>query len=519
VTTDAHGRGKICLRQGSWTCDVSRLTSLQVLPKNQSDVLVELKHGKATCSTPQRPDEKFVMPGERLTMGGQVKSSAQRRGSAGESAAAGGGELFSMAVVKGKAVVKVRRSTGVLARAATTQNAVVIGRDQQAEATRGSDPLPPTKITLTPAERAVFDELARTLPKETDVSPPTVDVHGPPKSSSVRTATFTFTANEQAVFSCALDDTDFRLCTDSYSTPRLSPGPHIFKLRATDVAGNTGTTTYSWTIDGSRIAFESFRDGNPELYTVDPDGVDPKRLTTNLVSDDDPDWSPDRKQIVFQRDDEHQNPDIWTIDADGTGERRLTTDGEDRNPSWSPDGSHIAFEGGFKGSRQIWVMTANGTGETQLTFTPDAENFDPAWSPDGRRIAFASTRDGNSEIYSMNANGTDQTRLTFDEGNDLGPSWSKDGRIAFHGLQGGPYANIFVIEPNGSITRVTNDEHNNTNPSWAPDGEHIVFASDRDSTSIPPSQPGQELYVVDLVTHEQTRITDPATTSNFAADW
>jgi Tol biopolymer transport system component len=520
VTTNKRGKGTICLKKNSWTCAVDPATRLRVLPVDQTDVLLELKVGEVTCKTPKRPIEKFVMTGETLTMGGQVESSSETRSEA-HASAAGGGELFSMTAAKGEAVVKIRRSTGVLARAATTKGAVVIGLDQQAKAQAGQDPQEPTKIKLTPAERAVFNELEKSLPKETDVAAPTVDINGrPPNPSSVRTATFAFRSNEQAVFSCALDDSDFRLCTSPYQTPRLSAGSHTFKVRATDVAGHITTVPYEWTVDGSRIAFESFRDGNPEIYTVDPDGADPKRLTTNLLSDEHPDWSPDRKKIVFDRLDEKQNLDIWTMNADGTGPRRLTTDGADRNPTWSPDGSRIAFEGGFIGTRQIWVMNAaDGTGETQLTSTQGSENIDPAWSPDSRKIVFASNRDGNYEIYVMNADGSDPTRLTNDPGNDFGPSWSKDGRIAFQGLQGGPYLNVFVRDPDGTITNMTKSEHNDTNPSWAPDGQHLVFSSDRDSTSKPPEPPEQQLYVLDLQTGQQTRITDPSTRSSFGADW
>jgi Tol biopolymer transport system component len=169
-------------------------------------------------------------------------------------------------------------------------------------------------------------------------------------------------------------------------------------------------------------------------------------------------------------------------------------------------------------TRDIYVMNADGSGVQRLTTDP-ADDIDPAWSPDSQRIVFASRRDGNFEIYVMNADGTGQTRLTHDEGNDFGPSVSRDGRIAFHGLQGGPYTNIFVLDPNGAITNVTKSEHNDTNPSWAPDGEHLVFSSDRDSTSIPPEPPEQQLYVLDLRTHDQTRITEPGTRSNFGADW
>jgi TolB protein len=46
------------------------------------------------------------------------------------------------------------------------------------------------------------------------------------------------------------------------------------------------------------------------------------------------------------------------------------------------------------------------------------------WSPDGSRIAFTSRRDGNDELYVMDADGSNQTRLTFANGHDNGPDWT-----------------------------------------------------------------------------------------------
>ena len=112
------------------------------------------------------------------------------------------------------------------------------------------------------------------------------------------------------------------------------------------------------------------------------------------------------------------------MNPDGSGVTRLTnnTGGDDTNPNWSPDGRQIVFERSVRGvsrSNNIFRMNADGTGVTQLTTTP-AGNRNPAWSPDGTRIAFDSLRDSppaparaNPEVFTMNAtDGSDQRRLT-----------------------------------------------------------------------------------------------------------
>jgi TolB protein len=328
------------------------------------------------------------------------------------------------------------------------------------------------------------------------------------------------------VFSCAFDDSkDFRLCSSPFQVDRLLTGAHVLHVRATDAAGNTSDTPYPVNYDGSRIAFESFRHGNPELYTVDPDGENVRRLTMdvlpNLISDEHPDWSGDRSRIAFDRL-VGNNLDIWTINANGGGDQRVTTDpAPDRNPTWSPDGTLIAFERGSIGSREIFVIKPDGTGERQLT-RDNTDDLDPAWSPDSRRIVFASAREGGLDIYVMNADGTGVTRLTSDPTAEFGPSWSRLGKIAFHGARSGrPYKNIYVMDPDGQNLRaVTQTEANDYYPSWAPDGVHIVFYSDRDKSTK------EQLYVLDVETGVQNQITpgaaDPTadlTQASFVPDW
>ena len=92
----------------------------------------------------------------------------------------------------------------------------------------------------------------------------------------------------------------------------------------------------AWSPDGKRIAFVSRRDGNEEIYVIDPDGANPKRLTHNAAGDLWPAWSPDGSKIAFasQR---YGNWEIYMMDADGGNPVRLTDSPEkDTQPSWSP---------------------------------------------------------------------------------------------------------------------------------------------------------------------------------------
>jgi Tol biopolymer transport system component len=227
-----------------------------------------------------------------------------------------------------------------------------------------------------------------------------------------------------------------------------------------------------------RIAYVSFRDGNAEIYVMEEDDSDPTRLTDNPEIDDWPDWSPDGERIVFTRY-FGGKPDVYVMEADGSFQINLTNNPAwDSRPAWSPDGTRIAFDSDRVGGKlQIWVMKVDGSGLVQLTDTPEI-NSSPDWSPDGNKIAFESQRDGQREIYVMNADGSDPTRLTFTD-NNYGPKWSPDGKkIVFSSSDG-----LWSVKSDGTnLTQVTVNAGPfifDVHPHWSPDGRRILFDTKR----------------------------------------
>ena len=152
---------------------------------------------------------------------------------------------------------------------------------------------------------------------------------------------------------------------------------------------------------------------------MDVDGQNVKRLTNAKDDDTAPAWSPDGRKIAFQskRD---GNPEIYVMNADGTGQTRITNSPkQDIEPTWSPDGQRIAFMSDRMGGPNIWVMDANGANVTQLTFTKQPDG-DPAWSPDGSLIAFGSKRSDKNgtafDVFTMKPDGVERHAADDGEG-------------------------------------------------------------------------------------------------------
>ena len=267
----------------------------------------------------------------------------------------------------------------------------------------------------------------------------------------------------------------------------------------------------------ARIAFSSSRDGNAEIYVMDVNGKNQRRLTNNPASDHSPSWSPDGKRIAFVSDrDGHVNirgrstDEIYVMDADGGNQQNVTNDPrDDRHPSWSPDGKRIVFSSYRDNNRdhniEIYVIDADGSNPERLTNNLTEDQY-PAWSPDGERIAFSARREGHFEndfgityeIYVIDADGDNEQRLTENRNNDWSPSWSPDGeRIAFSSDRKGDVVSwdIYVMDADGgNPQKLTNHRGLDSSPSWSPDGEQIAFVSARDRDRILNS----EIYVMDV---------------------
>lgn len=144
----------------------------------------------------------------------------------------------------------------------------------------------------------------------------------------------------------------------------------IDTLAATRVTFREGQPDLHPTIspDGSKIAFQSFVDGNWEIFVMDSDGRNIKPLSLNPTDDIQPAWSPDGQKIAFASR-RTGNWEIFTMDPDGGNVKNLTINlADDQKPTWSPDAKEIAFQSNRTGRWEIWRMKAvDGAEQKPLT--------------------------------------------------------------------------------------------------------------------------------------------------------
>ena len=233
-------------------------------------------------------------------------------------------------------------------------------------------------------------------------------------------------------------------------------------------AGNVSRSP-SASPNGKRIAFyvgqfELNGDRTDDVFAVDRDGLNMKRLTSEPGYDGEPAWSPTGDRIAYRRIEPGTGrADLWVMNADGSQKMKLTGDlpaiESAGAPAWSPDASRIAFVTNSSGvagfASTLWTMKADGSDKRRVLATGVAGDRDPTWSPDGSSIAFIRSYGEDTDISIVGASGGEVVRIPL-AGQQEGPAWSPDGRHIAYWQHVGPNADgaIYTVRANGTNVRL-----------------------------------------------------------------
>jgi TolB protein len=229
------------------------------------------------------------------------------------------------------------------------------------------------------------------------------------------------------------------------------------------------------------IAFSSNRDGEKEIYLMDYDGHDQRRISGHRSISLSPAWSPSGDAVAYTSYFGGNGAGIYLADIQTGRKSPVVTSGTlNTTPTFSPDGRRIAFARGLGANIEIFVSNRDGSDLKRLTNSP-AIDTNPAWSPSGTEIAFTSSRSGSPQIYVMDTEGTNQRRVTFQGEYNDGAAWSPDGtRIAYATRAQQNRFDVAMLDlVSLTAQRLTDGGGSNETPVFSPDGRRVAFSSTR----------------------------------------
>ena len=305
---------------------------------------------------------------------------------------------------------------------------------------------------------------------------------------------------------------DFVVSGEEHSTVNTYEADVLGTVEGGSYTISAGSSGSAGSSDEGKILFYSDRDGDFEIYIMNPDGSEVEQLTFNETDDYGPSLSPDGKKIVFSREGGDGKWDLWLMDSDGSNQEMLL----DLNFDWrivsdfSPDSKQIVYDRWWQ---QLYIVNVDGSNNHLLIEKEEASY--PTWGDDGK-IYFNCDLDATSKDYvcQINSDGSGLKKIGG-KGEDGDFVTLCGSYILFDSCPVGGDAGsqeIYRMNKDGSnLIKLTNNSVYDGLPlGCSPDKQRIAFVSKRDGN--------KEIYIMDIDGENITRLTDNSV-SDGVSDW
>jgi Tol biopolymer transport system component len=268
-------------------------------------------------------------------------------------------------------------------------------------------------------------------------------------------------------------------CQDDAPSP-VAPPPKTSAAKSGE-SGKPGSV--------EQVVFTGDKDTNSDIYIINADGTNLRRVTTDSSREEQPAFSPDNKRIVYVRASAERNlvpqgDELFTAYTDGSKRTSiLKMNASLSHPRYSPDGTKIVFAAFLldKLNSEIFVVNADGTGLKQLTYDA-GDDYAPTWSPNGTAIAWVTNRTTNPAIFVMNADGLNPRPLITDcQSGCTDPAFNPGGHSLAYVDIALNVVRVFDLDHESPTIDVgpTGTPGGTESPTWTKDGSRVVFSSNR----------------------------------------
>jgi TolB protein len=165
----------------------------------------------------------------------------------------------------------------------------------------------------------------------------------------------------------------------------------------------------AWSPDGTRLTVTLSRDGVSQLYLINRNGGEVRRITQSGAIDTESVWAPDGKTVYFVSD-RGGSPQIYRLTvADGNTERVTFQGAYNISPDPSPDGRYLSYINRQGNVFRLTLLDLNTGVITALSETVDDES--PSFAPNSRMIMYSTRVQGREVLMTTSLDGRIKSRL------------------------------------------------------------------------------------------------------------